>query len=122
MAIVKKGSRAIIVDGVRYRWRARHRPTYSQGVGDSNQSISVESWDAPGSNLVVELPDLHCSNWLRKPSTPVPPVKVAGYIREALAEGWTPTVSGKPFILQRDPKIVLWHAERLAARESSKAA
>lgn len=101
MAVLKKGSRGIVVDGARYRWRVRHRPTYTQGIGISNQNISVTSCEAPGSRLVVELPTLHCSNWLRAPSAPVLPAQVAGHIRDAIAEGWKPTVGGKPFILQR---------------------
>lgn len=31
VAIPKKGSRLISVDGTAYRWRIRHKPTYSQG-------------------------------------------------------------------------------------------
>ena len=32
MALVRKGSRQIVVDGTAYRWRLRGRPTYSQGL------------------------------------------------------------------------------------------
>jgi hypothetical protein len=32
MALGRKGSRTIVVDGVAYRWRLRRRPTYSRAV------------------------------------------------------------------------------------------
>ena len=32
MGVTQKGSRSIVVDGVNYRWRVRHKPTYMQEV------------------------------------------------------------------------------------------
>ena len=32
MGMTQKGSRPIVVDGVNYRWRVRHKPTYMQEV------------------------------------------------------------------------------------------
>ncbi|MFI6297620.1 hypothetical protein ACIBEJ_38915 [Nonomuraea sp. NPDC050790] len=39
MAIPKKGSRLITVDGVRYRWRIRHKPSYGQGIGEEPATV-----------------------------------------------------------------------------------
>lgn len=42
MALVKKGSRLITVNGTTYRWRLRGRPTYGQGVVQSPLTFAVE--------------------------------------------------------------------------------
>ena len=61
MALVKKGSRLITVDGVGYRWRVRGRPTYSQGIGQTGLTFAVERVDLKGSVLVVTMPVLFAS-------------------------------------------------------------
>ena len=33
MTLARKGSRGILVDGIGYSWKVRHRPTDSQGLG-----------------------------------------------------------------------------------------
>jgi hypothetical protein len=42
MALVQKGSRNLVVDGMAYRWTVRHRPTYCQEMGWSPLSFAVE--------------------------------------------------------------------------------
>src|SRR5690242_20609260 len=43
MAIRKIGSRRIVVDGVPYRWRVRHRATYSQmDYGHGTLDLAIE--------------------------------------------------------------------------------
>lgn len=101
MAILKKGSRPIVVDGCKFRWRVRHRPTYCQGLCWSNLVLAVEAADAVSSTLVVDLPQLHACNWLKQPAEPVLPAQVADYIRQAIVAGWQPTKPGKPFLLNR---------------------
>lgn len=93
MAIPKRGSRSIIVDGVTYRWRVRKKPTYSQcytvwngGVGDI--TFSVEHAETPGSVLVVHLPQAHPSIHECSRGVPIAPSQVAQIITQALASGW----------------------------------
>lgn len=54
MALVRKGSRLITVDGVTYRWRLRGRPTYDQG-----RTALTEGWRPrnPGSPFHLDQPD-----------------------------------------------------------------
>lgn len=47
MALVRKGSRRIVVDGTVYRWRLRGRPTYFQGLAWSPCTFAVEHGDTP---------------------------------------------------------------------------
>jgi hypothetical protein len=99
MAILKKGSRRIVVDGRSFRWRVRHRPTYDQALCASRLILAAEAANGLGSKLVVVLPQVHPSSWMGYPSQPVLPSQVAHYIRQAVGGGWKPTQSGKPFLL-----------------------
>ncbi len=99
MAILKKGSRQIAVDGCFFRWRVRHRPTYHQGLCWSNYVLAVEAAEGSGSKLVVLLPHPHTSNWMQQSAQSVLPSQVTNYILQAVAEGWQPNQSGKPFTL-----------------------
>lgn len=56
MAIPKKGSRLITVDGVVYRWRIRHKPTYCQDDGWGPMTFAVQLADSPAAVLLVSLP------------------------------------------------------------------
>ncbi|XIE81532.1 hypothetical protein AB6O49_34030 [Streptomyces sp. SBR177] len=47
MALVRKGSRRITVDGVTYRWRLRGRPTYAQGMTWSPLTYAVDHAETP---------------------------------------------------------------------------
>ncbi|GAB2938560.1 hypothetical protein GCM10027075_43760 [Streptomyces heilongjiangensis] len=58
MALVRKGSRRIVVDGTPYRWRLRGRPTYFQGLAWSPCTFAVEHADTPGA-LVVTIDQPH---------------------------------------------------------------
>lgn len=99
MAIVKKGSRRIVVDDIEYRWKIRHRQTYVQGMfGTDKVACAVERVsDKPGSILVIYFPQTHPGNWIGKPAVPLLPSQVAAAIRAALAAGWQPLEPGKPF-------------------------
>ncbi|WKX20467.1 MULTISPECIES: hypothetical protein [unclassified Streptomyces] len=99
MALVRKGSRRIVVDGAAYRWRLRGRPTYFQGMAWSPCTYAVEHADTPGVVLVVTTNQPHMSNWLGREAEPVLPSGVAAAIRLALREGWTPTTLGSAFHL-----------------------
>ncbi|REJ93574.1 MAG: hypothetical protein DWQ34_10375 [Planctomycetota bacterium] len=102
MTIPRKGSRPIEVDGVKYRWRIRQRPTYMQGVLDHPLNLAVEIDDDPKSSLIVELAQSHPCNWLGDPAVPVTPSQVAGHIRQALDAGWQPQSQGSAFRLRID--------------------
>ncbi|MEV4479459.1 hypothetical protein [Micromonospora coxensis] len=97
MALVKKGSRLITVDGVTYRWRVRGRPTYDQGLCQRPLAVAVEQVDCKGRVLLVGMPQDHPSNWLGGPAVPVLPSMVAAIVRKALAEGREPTQPGTAF-------------------------
>jgi hypothetical protein len=99
MAIMKKGSRLIVVDDVTYRWRVRSKPTYCQGLGWSPLTYAVELATNPGTTLVIKTDRPHLSNWLDLPSTPILPAEVAASIRTARSRGWAPEDTGAPFIL-----------------------
>jgi hypothetical protein len=96
MAIRKKGSRPLVVDGVRYRWRVRHRPTYLQGAFAHRLTVGVEA-EGGSCSLLVELSQAHPSNWIGDPAVPVTPREVADAIRAALAVGWQPMEPGSAF-------------------------
>lgn len=100
MALVQKGSRRIVVDGVTYRWRVRHKPTYCQGNGWTPLTFAVEDATTPGTTLVVQTDRPHPGNWFVLPTRPVLPADVTQAIRTALTRGWTPPTNGSPFRLE----------------------
>ena len=99
MAIPKRGSRNIVVNGEPYRWYMRRRPTFRQGLCEEPMSFAIEHADANGSVLRVTLPQHHPGNWKRAAIVPIVPANVEEYIQMALARGWKPTQPGKPFTL-----------------------
>lgn len=76
MALPRKGSRNITVDGTTYRWRLRRRPTYSQALAWSPCTYAVEHADEAGTTLVVTTDHPHPSNWLGHEPKPVLPSDV----------------------------------------------
>ncbi|MFD3780324.1 hypothetical protein [Streptomyces sp. NPDC058612] len=103
MALNKKGSRRITVDGAAYRWRIRRKPSYMQGLCWTPLAYAVElaDDDRPGRKLVVTIGQPHPSNWLGVEAEPVRPACVAASIREAQAQGWDPAEPGSPFLLDQ---------------------
>ncbi|MFF3873080.1 hypothetical protein [Streptomyces sp. NPDC001978] len=101
MALGRKGSRHIAVDGTDYRWRLRRRPTYGQALCWSPCTYAVEHADHPGTTLVVTTNQPHTGNWLGRPGNPVLPSEVSDAIRSALRQGWVPTRAGSPFHLDQ---------------------
>jgi hypothetical protein len=99
MAMARKGSRLIDVDGTVYRWMIRHKPTYSQGIG-APLTFAVEAADSPGQVLSVMIGSPRPDNWLEMPGEPVTPRMVAQSVRDALAAGWEPSRSGSQFRLE----------------------
>ncbi len=99
MALVRKGSRRIVVDGDAYRWRIRHKSSYSQGNGWTPLTFAVEDAAGTGTILVVRTSQAHLGNWLGLSSRAVLPTDVARAIRTARTQGWAPLASGSPFLL-----------------------
>src|SRR5260221_3119331 len=102
MALVRKGSRAITVDGLRFRWSVRLKPTYSQANDWSPLSYAVEGVGDGGSLLHVTLTRPRPDNWMLEPSFPLRPREVAQTIRRALKLGWKPFEHGPPFEFTED--------------------
>ncbi|MGW5638612.1 hypothetical protein [Streptomyces sp. NPDC003832] len=109
MALVKKGSRLITVDGTTYRWRLRGRPTYDQGLVRSPLTYAVEHADASGTTLLVTTNQPHLSNWFGTQGGPILPGQVADSIRTALSDGWTPEDPGPPFRLDQSAGFISSH-------------
>ncbi|MEU5074272.1 hypothetical protein AB0G76_22320 [Streptomyces asoensis] len=101
MALARKGSRQIVVEGTVYRWQLRRRPTYPQGLVWSPCTFAVEHADRPGTTLVVTTGQPHPGNWIGREAGPVLPSAVAAAVRAALRAGWTPTAVGSAFRLDR---------------------
>ena len=99
MTIPRKGSRPIVVDGIRYRWRVRQRLTYLQGAFGHSLTVAVDIANEPKCTLVVSLSRAHPCNWLGDPSSPVTPSEVSDLIRKARADGWVPTAAGSAFVM-----------------------
>ncbi len=98
MAINKKGARRICVDGAAYLWKIRRQPTYCQENGWTLLTVAVQAADREGCVLVIQLPEKHPGSWRSVTPFAVQPSLVVRCIRDALAEGWQPTVPGAPFI------------------------
>lgn len=105
MAIPKNKSRPIEVDGRRYRWLVRHRPTPAQRAGRSPLMVAVEAEGSEGRVMLAPLPCQHPASG--RMSQAVTPGMVAGLIRAGLADGWAPEEAGRPHAL--DPARV-WPA------------
>ncbi|RBP44559.1 hypothetical protein DES53_104380 [Roseimicrobium gellanilyticum] len=100
MAIPRKGSRGIKVDGVSYRWRIRRKPSYEQECFSDTFSVGVE-WADPRSRSVLVLESAYARldsiMGMRPSSEPITPQIIASSIRAALSKGWQPGVKGSAF-------------------------
>ncbi|MFT5447864.1 MAG: hypothetical protein ACI9DC_003043 [Gammaproteobacteria bacterium] len=56
MALPKRGSRKITVDGTDYRWAIRRKPSDGQAIEDSNLTASVELFDNHWRDSRFDLP------------------------------------------------------------------
>jgi hypothetical protein len=84
MALPRKGSRRIVVEGVAYRWF---------GTWDA---LRVQHEEQPGALLIVPLG----RTWLAPPPMPS---EVADLIRQGLQRGWRPTEAGPALTLPQPP-------------------
>ncbi|MGS2640880.1 hypothetical protein [Streptosporangium sp. G12] len=99
MTIPKKGSRLISVDGIAYRWRIRHKPTYCQANSWGPLTYAVEPAEGRGRVLLVELPCSRPDAWYGERTMTVRPALVAATIRRALDRGWDPSQAGSAFTI-----------------------
>jgi hypothetical protein len=103
MAMPKKGSRRIVVDGQPYRWRVPRAGTYPQLAYGTALALSVEHAGG-GAVLMVVCAGARHGNWANAPGTTVTPGRIAGLIRRALVVGWVPTAPGPAFYMgEGDP-------------------
>ncbi|KJS57014.1 hypothetical protein VM98_03725 [Streptomyces rubellomurinus subsp. indigoferus] len=98
MALVKKGSRRIVVDGVAYRWRTS-RKHWCCDYDGGTLAYAVEHADRPGTTLVVETGRPFVQEPRLLPAELVLPGEVAAGIRAARSRGWRPDAPGSPFEL-----------------------
>ena len=92
-----------MVDGIRYRWTVRRKPTYSQANVWMPLTFAVELELAKGSVLLVDTDTARPDNWLKAAASSVTPKLVEQSIRDAIAQGWRPAVKGKPRVLRVHP-------------------
>ena len=99
MAVRKKGSRRIVVDGVEYLWRVPRRPSSGAWDGNSGFTVTVQRADRTGSVLALCSKHQHPIMARMWGSTVVSvlPSQVAAAIRQALVAGWQPGELGCDF-------------------------
>ena len=97
MAIPKKGSRTIVVAGVKYRWLIRRKATHGQsdyGVGFIH--VAVELFDAPGSTALFWTDRPHPKDIFTVKVQAVTSLDVSSWIVKALELNWQPGAKGSP--------------------------
>lgn len=99
MTLANKGSRQIVVDGDRFRWYIRRKPTYSQALMQTRLTVAIEHFTHPGTTLIVEMQQPHPSHWMNYPVVPVLPSDIERLIRLGIAQGWQPTKVGGSFTI-----------------------
>ncbi|MFC7650030.1 hypothetical protein ACFQX6_64120 [Streptosporangium lutulentum] len=105
MAIPKKGSRLISVDGTAYRWRIRHKPTYCQGNGWGSLTYAVEPAGRRGRVLLVELPCSRSDAWLGERTMTVRQLSWRRPYGEPLTAAGIPHRQGVPS-LSISPRVI----------------
>jgi hypothetical protein len=99
MAIAKKGSRIICVDGVKYRWLIQRKPSDSQYCYPqlhSGLDVAIECIDWPETTLVLWTDRQHPLHLISE--KPIVPADIANWIRQSLELGWKPELKGGTLI------------------------
>lgn len=96
MALARKGSRPITVDGRSYRWRVNDEDL---GLGFFSVTVSLD--EASGQTMCFRTGGE--PRWVAPgyPHPAVKPAKVGEAIRQAASHGWRADEPGKPFDLWR---------------------
>lgn len=113
MSIPKTGARAIVVDGVAYRWLIRRKATHSQtdyGTGCLHVAIELVATEL-GTTAVLWTDRQHPKDWATNQAHPVTPWDVSHWIGKALALGWVPAAKGSPVFFKAEGEQL----ERVAA-------
>src|SRR5262249_24217574 len=104
MAIPKKHSRRIVVDGVVYRWRIPPEPNYDQGHFGQ---LVVTVWrdEEPNCCLLYLLGGDRPDNLHGAVGEVLTPRRIADAIRAALAAGWDPAEHRPGRVLRLTPGV-----------------
>jgi len=101
MAIPKKGSRKIVVDGIAYRWRIRWKPSIStQDCFSAGLTAAVELYDEPRGVLMICFTHSSYKHYPSMQIEPVTPTHVKTAIETAIEKGWIPADKGSFDLLQ----------------------
>ena len=102
MALPRKGSRKIVVDGLAYRWYIRPRPTHSdwERIESPRLTVAIERDDTPHKTRLILLIPVARPDSGEKPAGVVLPADMAFYIREALQNGWLADQAGSPWTFE----------------------
>ena len=92
----RRGSREIVVEGQRFWWYVRRKPTYAQATALTPLIVSVTP-EAGGATLLIRLEQVHPGNFMGVPASAVTPSQIAAAIAAALRAGWRPDEAGPPF-------------------------
>ncbi|MEV7283110.1 hypothetical protein AB0O01_00845 [Streptomyces sp. NPDC093252] len=93
MALNRRYSRLITVDGIDYRWQVRRNSPCGFCGGGLGASFVVQQVDPQGSLLVVGASHA---------MSPIASAVVRARVRSALGQGWMPAHPGAPFHLAVD--------------------
>ncbi len=90
--IPKKGSRALTLDGSRYRWLLRRKPTKRHTMG--HPFVVAVALETGGGTLLLEVGP-HTHNAVSLYGVSVTPSDVSRWVDEARSMGWDPKAPGK---------------------------
>ncbi|SNR14735.1 hypothetical protein [Tenacibaculum jejuense] len=98
MAIPKKGTRKIDVDGLKFRWLIRKKATYTQSVyGIGKLHVAIELEENPGTNLFIRTDRKHPNDIETEMVNPITPYDISNWIKQAFELGWNPSKNGNTF-------------------------
>ena len=110
MALSKRNSRPIVVDGQHFRYCVSLGPSDSSSNFPLN--VTVQSENGVGAKLCimglntrdfwVDMPNVAPEEYWKTAYKTVLPKHVALWIIKAIAEGWIPTTTGPPFLIQTE--------------------
>ena len=113
MALGKRNSRPITVDGESYRYCVSIGA--SDPAGNFPLNITVQSVNGVGAKLCVlgmttrdfwlDMPNVLAEESGQSAYKTVLPRHVSSWIQKAILDGWNPTIGGAPFLLTTDGDV-----------------
>ena len=97
MAVARKGTRKITVDGKVFVWKL----TFNWEEFEQLMLVTVELLASPASKLLVYPIRLSVNFVDFNRGEPITPKTVESFIRQGLSKGWQPQVRGPAFVLGR---------------------